>query len=137
MTNGWGVGVLLTMGSMEIGSMVADDRRSTSLGDHLYPMLTTAWVLAALTVLVTAASLWNYKVWWVRMFDLPRGQVILLGVLAIVFFISDGAISSATGWAIAFTALAIAYQARKVFPYTFLAPVMACPFPTCHRCQGA
>ncbi|MCB0767154.1 MAG: endonuclease/exonuclease/phosphatase family protein [Flavobacteriales bacterium] len=88
-------------------------------------MLTTAWVLAALTVLVTAASLWNYKVWWVRMFDLPRGQTILLGMLAIVFFISDGAISSATGWAIAFTALAIAYQARKVFPYTFLAPVMA------------
>ncbi|HNU57500.1 MAG TPA: endonuclease, partial [Flavobacteriales bacterium] len=88
-------------------------------------MLTTAWVLAALTVLVTAASLWKYKVWWVRMFDLPRGQTIVLGALAIVLFISDGAISSVIGWAIAITTLAVAYQARKVFPYTFLAPVMA------------
>lgn len=88
-------------------------------------MLTTAWVLAALTVLVTAASLWKFKVWWVRMFDLPRGQTIVIGVLAIVLFLAMGAINAARAWAIACTAIAILYQSRKVFPYTFLAPVMA------------
>lgn len=92
---------------------------------HLYRMLTTAWVLATLTVIITAGSLWKYKVWWVRMFDLPRGQTMLFGVLAIILFVAVGAIDAARGWAIAFTAIAIAYQARKVFPYTFLAPVMA------------
>ncbi|MEZ4791882.1 MAG: hypothetical protein R2811_17920 [Flavobacteriales bacterium] len=38
-------------------------------------MLTSAWVLAGLVVLITGASLWKFQVWWVRMFDLPRAPI--------------------------------------------------------------
>ncbi|MBK8583208.1 MAG: endonuclease/exonuclease/phosphatase family protein [Flavobacteriales bacterium] len=53
-------------------------------------MQTFAWVLLVLVVVTTAASLLNKQRWWVRMFDLPRAQMIVLGVVAMVLFAVNG-----------------------------------------------
>ncbi|MCB0763705.1 MAG: hypothetical protein KDB84_03300, partial [Flavobacteriales bacterium] len=88
-------------------------------------MLTSAWVLAGLVVLITGASLWKFQVWWVRMFDLPRAQTIVLGTVAIILFMCSWPPGTAEWIALVAVVIAMLHQARKVVPYTFLAPVMA------------
>jgi len=88
-------------------------------------MRTTGWILLALVVVITAASLVNKQRWWIRMFDLPRAQLIVLGVLAIMLFAVSGPLREPELAALFLLAISMIHQGRKVFPYTPLAPVMS------------
>jgi endonuclease/exonuclease/phosphatase (EEP) superfamily protein YafD len=88
-------------------------------------MQTFAWVLLVLVVVTTAASLLNKQRWWVRMFDLPRAQMIVLGVVAMVLFAVNGNWGTPELVALTLLFISLIYQARKVYPYTPFAPVMS------------
>ena len=88
-------------------------------------MRTIGWVLLVLVVLMTVASLLNKQRWWVRMFDLPRAQGIVLGLVAIVLFVVSGPLDGLEFGALAILLICLVYQSLKVFPYTPLAPVMS------------
>jgi len=92
---------------------------------HLWPMRTFGWVLLVLVVLMTVASLLNKQRWWVRMFDLPRAQGIVLGIVAIVLFGISGPLHGMEWSALGVLFICLVYQSRKVFPYTPLSPVMS------------
>jgi endonuclease/exonuclease/phosphatase (EEP) superfamily protein YafD len=82
-----------------------------------------AGTLGALVTLVTFLSILRTKAWWVRAWDFPRAQLLVLGALALAGW---GAAGGAGEWPrLALTvllALAVAFQAAQVWRYTRLAP---------------
>ncbi|HVE79778.1 MAG TPA: endonuclease/exonuclease/phosphatase family protein [Gemmatimonadaceae bacterium] len=88
------------------------------------PVLTAVGIgLAVFTVLATALSLTRWKFWLARIWDFPRVQVALVGVLALALGAAGG-----TWWEWPQAALgvvlvaAVAYQSALVWRYTRLAP---------------
>lgn len=79
--------------------------------------------LSALYIVATALPLSRTDSAWVRMFDFPRTQIAIGGFCVTVlycFFVWD--IRNVTESAmLALLAFCVAYQAYKIFPYTFLA----------------
>ena len=76
----------------------------------------------AMMIVATALPLLRRNAWWIRMFDFPRLQIMLICAATLAIFLASWDRSSA--WQIAFAvllALAIAYQSYMMFPYTFLA----------------
>jgi endonuclease/exonuclease/phosphatase (EEP) superfamily protein YafD len=86
-------------------------------------------ILLAVTVLVgaamivaTAVPIARKKAWWIRIFDFPRLQILLIAAGTLVVFLV--VIDDWSAWQVVFAlllALAIAYQAYMMFPYTKLA----------------
>ena len=86
-------------------------------------------VLVALTVLVgtamivaTAVPLVRKKDWWIRIFDFPRLQILLIAAATLLVFLL--VVDDWNAWALLFGALlvlSVGYQAYMMFPYTFLA----------------
>jgi endonuclease/exonuclease/phosphatase (EEP) superfamily protein YafD len=86
-------------------------------------------ILLAVTVLVgaamivaTAVPIARKKAWWIRIFDFPRLQILLIAAGTLVVFLV--VIDEWSAWQVVFAlllALAIAYQAYMMFPYTKLA----------------
>ena len=88
-------------------------------------MNTTEVILLIAAVIIcipTLASITRFDIWWVRGFDFPRIQISFLIILVMILslfllnfdktwhFISVGAM-----------VLSLAYQFKKIFPYTYLA----------------
>lgn len=84
-----------------------------------------AWTLLSLSILMTVASLLKKQEWWVRMFDLPRLQVLVFGVIALGLFVGQGPLHVLEWCALGALFSCLVYQARKVLPYTVFAPTMA------------
>lgn len=83
-----------------------------------------ALALGSFAILVTALSLIRSRIWWVRIWDFPRAQVLTLGAIALALWVAAG--SWTEGWRLAFSAAlvaSLAYQAGMIWRYTPLAPV--------------
>lgn len=82
-------------------------------------MKALAYGLAAVAVATTALSTLRVRAWWVRMFDFPRLQIAILGLVAIFFWVEFVGFEQKVSLA-AFAALvgAVAYQAAAMLPFT-------------------
>jgi endonuclease/exonuclease/phosphatase (EEP) superfamily protein YafD len=87
-----------------------------------------SWLLAAAVlvgtsmIVATVVPLVRKGAWWIRIFDFPRLQILLIGAATLVVWLAAAERSSA--WQNLFAALlalALAYQAYMMFPYTVLA----------------
>ncbi|HUG98123.1 MAG TPA: endonuclease/exonuclease/phosphatase family protein [Gammaproteobacteria bacterium] len=80
-------------------------------------------VLALLLVSATALPLLRLDQWWIRVFDYPRAQITIAGIVLIVVYLyfwdTKRAYESVV---LALLVLAVGYQAVKMFPYTVLMP---------------
>lgn len=80
--------------------------------------------LACIAIIATAIPLSRYQAWWVRIFDFPRLQIVVIGLAAMIWHILAGGFSTTLGVIFAvILALSLAYQAFMIFPYTRLAPL--------------
>ena len=81
-----------------------------------------ALVLGGVAVIATGLSLLRARAWWIRIWDFPRVQVALLGIVALVLGAVDGSLDwPATGLA-GLLAVAVVFQVALVWRYTRLAP---------------
>jgi endonuclease/exonuclease/phosphatase (EEP) superfamily protein YafD len=87
-----------------------------------------SWLLAAAVlvgtfmIIATALPLLRKGAWWIRMFDFPRLQITVISAVTLAVLLAAGDRSSA--WQNIFAALlalALAYQAYMMFPYTVVA----------------
>jgi endonuclease/exonuclease/phosphatase (EEP) superfamily protein YafD len=80
-------------------------------------------VLAGLLAVASFTPLIRQDDWWIRVFDFPRMQIFVLGVLALVaFFFFWDVRTRAGGAVLAVLAVGIALQAYRIFPYTPFSP---------------
>lgn len=81
-----------------------------------------AILICSVALLPTLASLTKFDQWWIRAFDFPRLQVSTIIIFAILYV---SFIFTFSEWwhylLVALLALSFLYQAKKIFPYTFLA----------------
>ena len=78
-------------------------------------------ILSILMCIPTLASITRFDEWWIRGFDFPRIQIsfLILCILILSFFFYD----FESIWhfiAVAALVLSLLYQAKKIFPYTYL-----------------
>jgi endonuclease/exonuclease/phosphatase (EEP) superfamily protein YafD len=78
-------------------------------------------VLAALCILVTVLPLWRHRAWWVRAWDFPRQQIVVLGLVAgIGLLLLRGWPSAGELVLLAALMAALTYQLVLILPYTRL-----------------
>lgn len=85
-------------------------------------LLAAAVLFGAAMIVATAVPLVRGGAWWIRIFDFPRLQILLIAAASLVVFVI--AVEAWSGWHIVFgslLALSVAYQAYMMFPYTALA----------------
>jgi endonuclease/exonuclease/phosphatase (EEP) superfamily protein YafD len=85
-------------------------------------LLAAALLVGTMMIVATALPLLRKGAWWIRMFDFPRLQITLISAATLAVLLAAADRSSA--WQNIFTALlalALAYQAYMMFPYTVLA----------------
>lgn len=87
-------------------------------------MLDVTWlVLGGIVILTTLLSLLRFKAWWIRIWDFPRLQISVIGLVALGLW--AWAAPWDDGWRLGAggaLALAVVYQAARVWRYTRLAP---------------
>lgn len=84
-------------------------------------------IVGGFVMVVTVLPLFRWKVWWVRIWDFPRLQLVVAGVLALVgIAVTREGAGSWGSWlllaALAALAAAVLYQAAFVWRYSRLAP---------------
>lgn len=80
-------------------------------------------VLALLLVIATAIPILHSDQWWIRVFDFPRVQITIAGVLLLVFYLYFWNIHRLSETVVlGLLVLALCYQLVKMFPYTVLSP---------------
>ncbi len=80
-------------------------------------------ILGVLVVVGSALSLSRGKAWWVRVWDFPRLQLAVLGLVALACLAASSSWTSTWGLALgALVAAAVCYQLALVWRYTRLAP---------------
>jgi endonuclease/exonuclease/phosphatase (EEP) superfamily protein YafD len=79
--------------------------------------------LAILCIFLTVLPLWRHKAWWVRVWDFPRQQLVLTGIVVGPGLVAVRGVPTWTETALlAALGLAMAYQLALVLPYTRLWP---------------
>lgn len=90
---------------------------TASIGDAI------CWLSASLCILLTALPLSKHKSWWVRVWDFPREQITVLGILSGSGLLLLGGWPSRAELTLAgILGLALAFQLRWILPYTRLWP---------------
>lgn len=80
-------------------------------------------VLALFIVLATILPLIRHSDWWIRVFDFPRAQILVLGVVILLLMAFLGSARSGFDHAAMVLAVAaVAYQAARMLPYTVVWP---------------
>ena len=80
-------------------------------------------VLALMLVVATALPLLRFDQWWIRVFDFPRGQIAIAGIVLLVPYLYCWERHRAFETVVlGLLLLAVGYQVLKVFPYTALMP---------------
>src|SRR5688572_9170611 len=84
-----------------------------------------ALILGAFVTIVTALPFLRSKAWWVRIWDFPRFQLVVVGVLALAgALVSSGANRSLGYWLfLGLLGAAVLYQGAHVWRYSRLAPL--------------
>jgi endonuclease/exonuclease/phosphatase (EEP) superfamily protein YafD len=84
------------------------------------------YVLGGLVVVSTALSLVRAPYWWVRMFDFPRAQIAVIGLMVVGLMVVFLGREAWWEWgALALVAVAVAFQAVQMLPYTPLYPAQS------------
>ncbi|MDO8862083.1 endonuclease/exonuclease/phosphatase family protein [Haliea sp. E1-2-M8] len=79
--------------------------------------------LALLLILATALPLVRLDHWWIRIFDFPRGQITIAGVVVLAVYLRFWDKKHVyESIVLGLLVLAVGYQAMKMFPYTVLMP---------------
>jgi endonuclease/exonuclease/phosphatase (EEP) superfamily protein YafD len=100
-------------------------------------MTLALYLFVALLFLASLLPVWRREAWWVRVFDFPRVQIMVLGLVAAALLITVADLSTWRGLlALGATLAAVALQGARIFPYTPLARVEVrdarqCPEATC------
>lgn len=78
--------------------------------------------LGGLVIVATTLPMLRASAWWVRIFDFPRVQILLLGGAVLVLTLLFGRpLRPATGIVLALLAASLAFQLWQIYPYTILA----------------
>ena len=87
------------------------------------PMKNVLIALALLLVTATALPLLRLDQWWIRVFDFPRAQITIAGIVLVALYLyfwnTKRAYESVV---LALLVLAVGYQVVKMVPYTVLMP---------------
>lgn len=85
-------------------------------------MKLTVLVLAILLLTASLVPFLRREEWWIRVFDFPRSQILVLGMFALGLFVFSWDLRTWQGIAVlAALIAAVAIQAVRIFPYTTLA----------------
>lgn len=87
------------------------------------PMQTVLVILALLLVIVTVLPLLRFDQWWIRVFDFPRVQITVAGIVLLavhLYFWDTHRVYESV--VLGLLVLAVGYQVVKIFPYTVLMP---------------
>lgn len=87
------------------------------------PMKIILVILASLLVMATALPLLRFDQWWIRVFDFPRGQITVAGIVLLALFLyfwNPHRVYESV--VLGLLVLAVGYQIVKIFPYTVLMP---------------
>jgi endonuclease/exonuclease/phosphatase (EEP) superfamily protein YafD len=90
-------------------------------------MLIACDLVALGVVLATVLPFVRRGYWWVRIWDFPRVQIATIGLLNLVLLVLIGTFDAFQGWLVAALALAVAYQAYRIWPFTPLAALQVLP----------
>ena len=90
-------------------------------------MLIALDIIALGVVLTTVLPFVRRGYWWVRIWDFPRAQIAAIGLLTLGALVLIGSFDAFQGWIVAALALAVAYQAYRIWPFTPLAPLQVLP----------
>lgn len=83
-------------------------------------------IVGALLIGATLISLSRREIWWVRIFDFPRAQILLLLVVTFVAYVSFVTPAGILAWGfVVMLSACILYQVYMIYPYTRLAPKQA------------
>ena len=97
--------------------------RLAGQSNRLNAMKNVLAVLALLLVAVTVLPLLRVDYWWIRIFDFPRGQIALVGVvLAILYVVLWSSLRASEIILLVLLVLAVGVQAIILFPYSVLMP---------------
>jgi endonuclease/exonuclease/phosphatase (EEP) superfamily protein YafD len=86
------------------------------------PLRAAALALGTAMIAATVVPLVRAKAWWIRIFDFPRLQILVIAAASLVAFLPT--MNPAAAWESAFVVLlaaALAYQSYMMFPYTVIA----------------
>lgn len=78
-------------------------------------------------VLTTVLPFVRRGYWWVRIWDFPRVQIATIGLLDLVVLLLVGPFGRVQGLIVAALALAVGYQAYRIWPFTPFAPLQVLP----------
>jgi len=78
-------------------------------------------------VLATVLPFVRKGYWWVRVWDFPRVQIAAIGLLTLATLLAIGRLDGIQGPVAALLALAVGYQAYRIWPFTPLAPLQVLP----------
>jgi len=78
-------------------------------------------------VLATVLPFVRKGYWWVRIWDFPRVQIAAIGLLTLATLLAIGRLDGIQGPVAALLALAVGYQAYRIWPFTPLAPLQVLP----------
>ncbi len=82
--------------------------------------------IAVTLIIGTALSIWRHDAWWVRMWDFPRAQILVLGLLVLIGFLLVDAEKSTSGKILGILLiLSLGLQGWRIFPYTTLAKIQS------------
>ena len=88
----------------------------------------TLLVLAVVLAVASVVPLLRAEAWWIRVFDFPRAQIFVLGLIVAILTLAYADIRSWQGLAaVCAAAVAVLIQAVNIFPYTPLAPKEVLP----------
>ncbi|MEM1042883.1 MAG: endonuclease/exonuclease/phosphatase family protein [Bacteroidota bacterium] len=91
-------------------------------------MKTSLLCLAAFFVVATALPLIREPYWWIRMFDFPRAQLAVLGVVTLGLMLAFYERGSWPDYAVlGLVGLCLVFQLWRIWPYTGLHPVQSAP----------
>jgi endonuclease/exonuclease/phosphatase (EEP) superfamily protein YafD len=91
------------------------------------PLLIACDLVALGVVLATVLPFVRRGYWWVRIWDFPRVQIATIGLLDLALLVLIGTFDAFQGWLVAALALAVAYQAYRIWPFTPLAALQVLP----------
>ncbi len=81
------------------------------------------WLFAAISLIATLASLIKWDDWWIRIFDFPRIQIVVINFISILLFLGISFIVDLINILFLFLLFAsLIYQGKKIFLYTPFAP---------------
>ncbi len=81
------------------------------------------WLLGSLSLISSLASLIRWDEWWVRVFDFPRIQILVIHLLALLcIFLAGGMDGIAESVLVVGLFISFIYQFYNIYPYTVFSP---------------